>query len=94
MVVVSFKDHYQMGTEAGNCYKEHLPTGERTSIEEKDGTFEIGVWVPKPCTCSILNNEAAERACPPTARTSIDVRCDDLCQTWPAMRAVSEHQDF
>ena len=33
--------------EAGNSYIEHVRTGKRTRIEEKNGTFEVGVWVPK-----------------------------------------------
>ena len=33
--------------EAGNCYIEHVRTGVRTEIQEKNGTFEVGIWVPK-----------------------------------------------
>ena len=33
--------------EKGNCYIENEATGRRTSIKEKAGTFEIGVWVPR-----------------------------------------------
>ena len=33
--------------ETGNCYIEHVPTGVRTEILEKNGTFEVGIWVPK-----------------------------------------------
>ena len=33
--------------EQGNCYIEHICTGKRTKIDEKGGTFEVGVWVPK-----------------------------------------------
>ena len=33
--------------EAGNSYIEHVRTGRRTKIEEKNGTFEVGVWVPR-----------------------------------------------
>ena len=34
--------------EAGNCYIEHIATGARTPIEEKRGTYEIGIWIPRP----------------------------------------------
>ena len=33
--------------EKGNCYIENANTGVRTKIEEKGGTFEVGIWVPK-----------------------------------------------
>ena len=33
--------------ERGNCYIEHINTGQKTRIDEKGGTFEVGVWVPK-----------------------------------------------
>ena len=33
--------------ETGNCYVEHVRTGVRTEIQEKNGTFEVGIWVPK-----------------------------------------------
>ena len=33
--------------EAGNCYISNQRTGRRTPIQEKNGTFEISVWVPK-----------------------------------------------
>ena len=33
--------------EKDNCYIENKRTGVRTPIQEVDGTFEIGVWVPK-----------------------------------------------
>ena len=33
--------------EAGNSYIENVRTGHRTKIEEKRGTFEVGIWVPK-----------------------------------------------
>ena len=33
--------------ESGNCFIEHVKTGKRTPIEERNGTFEVGVWVPK-----------------------------------------------
>ena len=34
--------------ETGNCYVESIRTGRRTKIEEEGGTFEVGIWVPKP----------------------------------------------
>ena len=33
--------------ESGNCYIESVRTGKRIPIAEKNGTFELGVWVPK-----------------------------------------------
>ena len=33
--------------EPGNCYIEHMVTGARTKIVERNGTYEIGFWVPK-----------------------------------------------
>ena len=33
--------------ERGNCYVEHVKSRARTDIAEKDGTFEVGFWVPK-----------------------------------------------
>ena len=33
--------------EPGNCYVQHMASGRITPIEEKAGTFEIGVWIPK-----------------------------------------------
>ena len=33
--------------ETGNCYIENMRTGKKTKIEEKGGTFEVGIWVPK-----------------------------------------------
>ena len=32
--------------ETGNCYVEDTRTGRRTAVEEKGGTFEVGIWVP------------------------------------------------
>ena len=32
--------------ETGGCYVEHISTGKVTPVIEKDGMFEIGVWVP------------------------------------------------
>ena len=33
--------------EPGNCYIQNMATGAKTMIEEKGGTFEVGIWVPK-----------------------------------------------
>ena len=33
--------------ETGNCYIEHVRAGRKTIMEERNGTFEVGVWVPK-----------------------------------------------
>ena len=32
--------------ETGNCYVQNVRTGSKTRIEEKGGTFEVGIWVP------------------------------------------------
>ena len=32
--------------ETGNCYIQDVRTGRKTRIEEKRGTFEVGMWVP------------------------------------------------
>ena len=32
--------------ETGNCYVENTRAGVKTKIEEKGGTFEVGIWVP------------------------------------------------
>ena len=34
--------------EPDNCYVQHMQTGAKTLIEEKNGTFEVGVWVRIP----------------------------------------------
>ena len=33
--------------ESGNCYIENRHTGKRIWMEEKNGTYEVGLWVPK-----------------------------------------------
>ena len=33
--------------ESGNCYIEHVASGRVTEMIERDGTYEIGVWVPR-----------------------------------------------
>ena len=33
--------------EVGYCYISNQRTGRRTPIQEKNGTFEISVWVPR-----------------------------------------------
>ena len=35
-----------MHFETGNCYVEDVRTGRKTKVEEKGGTFEIGIWIP------------------------------------------------
>ena len=32
--------------ETGNCYVEEIRTGKKTKIDEREGTFEVGIWVP------------------------------------------------
>ena len=31
--------------ETGNCFIQNMQTGAKTAVEEKNGTFEVGVWV-------------------------------------------------
>ena len=33
--------------EPGNCYVEHVRSGTRTEIVERNGAFEVGFWVPR-----------------------------------------------
>ena len=33
--------------ERGNCYVEHVKSKIRTNMIERNGTFEVGFWVPK-----------------------------------------------
>ena len=33
--------------ESGNCYIEHIASGRRTLVIENNGTYEVGMWVPK-----------------------------------------------
>ena len=33
--------------EPGNCYVEHVKSKIRTNIAERNGTFEVGFWIPK-----------------------------------------------
>ena len=33
--------------EPGNCYVEHIKKGMKTRILEKNGAFEVGLWVPR-----------------------------------------------
>ena len=51
--------------ETGNCYVEQIATGRVTRIDEKQGTFEIGIWVPKP-TRERSSNEQVNCATAPS----------------------------
>ena len=33
--------------EPGNCYVEHVKSGKKTRIIERNGAFEVGFWVPR-----------------------------------------------
>ena len=54
--------------ETGNCYVEDLRTGRKTKVEEKNGTFEIGIWIPaaasvNQCSAASVNQcQGANRA--------------------------------
>ena len=41
------KANNRVNFECGNCYIQNLSTGVKSKIEEKGGTFEIGLWVLK-----------------------------------------------
>ena len=41
------EDGNQIHFEKGNCYIRHAATGRITEIVEKNGAFEVGVWVQK-----------------------------------------------
>ena len=50
--------------EPGNCNIEHISTGRMTRMEEKHGTFEVGIWVPsapRGANCEHANCECANR---------------------------------
>ena len=36
--------------EPGNCYVEHVKSGIRTNISERNGAYEVGFWVPRAPT--------------------------------------------
>ena len=42
--------------EKGNCFIQNRVTGAKTKIEEKNGTFEVGVWVKSPTKKLPVNN--------------------------------------
>ena len=48
--------------EPGNCFIRNVQTGARTTIEEKNGMFEVGVWV-----------RSAARAAPPASTDKIKI---------------------
>ena len=33
--------------ESGDCYVEHIKSGKKTKIVERNGAFEVGFWVPR-----------------------------------------------
>ena len=43
--------------ESGNCYVEHATSGVRTPIE-KNGTYEVGIWVRRPDVASMKRPSA------------------------------------
>ena len=48
--------------EKGNCYIQDVRTGKKTKMEEKGGTFEVGIWVPTPS----MNHRCDQVAKPPS----------------------------
>ena len=76
--------------ETGNSYIEDVRTGRRTKIEEKQGTFEVGIWVPKshkgcnliqsrrnsnPVVCQAPSNQASSCNSIQSRRNSNPVVC-------------------
>ena len=62
MLIAGNRVHF----ERGNCYIESERTGHRTPIVERNGTFEVGVWVPKSCdsqSSSVVNSSSAKAPC-------------------------------
>ena len=46
--------------EPGNCYIQDMHSGKVTRIEERDGTYEVGLWVPKSKSSSHLAKSAQQ----------------------------------
>ena len=47
--------------ETGNCYIRDMKSGQVTKMEEKNGTFEVGIWVPRLASSSMP--ECAQSEC-------------------------------
>ena len=80
--------------ESGNCYIEHLPTGKRTSIEEKNGTFEVGVWVPKACAHTVLNSASMKQDQSVASRANAGAYRESTRKIQPVTCDSDEHQGF
>ena len=80
--------------ESGNCYIEHLPTGKRTSIEEKNGTFEVGVWVPKACTHTSSISASKKQVQFVSSRMNADAYRQSTRKIQPVTCDSGEHQGF
>ena len=50
--------------ETGNCYIQDVRTGKKTMMEEKGGTFEVGIWVPAQSNSHKCNQVARPPANP------------------------------
>ena len=72
--------------ETGNCYIEHLSTGRKTKIEEKQGTFEVGVWVPQ----SRVNASASIEQ----SRVNANANVEQSRKIQPVTCAANELQSF
>ena len=48
--------------ETGNCYIQHVATGAKTKVIERNGAYEVGMWVPKakPKHLAELENQTAK----------------------------------
>ena len=68
--------HFQ----TGNCYIQDLRTGKKTVMEEKNGTFEVGIWVPR----------TGARASQPTKTTGMNQSLGAV----NANRVISTHNRF
>ena len=74
--------------EPGLCYIEHIKTGKRTPIIERNGAFEVGLWVPRArkqqsqqAACQSVEpgkqrTKSASASCPTNASDSVFQRPD------------------
>ena len=47
--------------EVGNCYVEHVQSGLKTEVIERNGAFEIGFWVPRAQSENAANKQSFPR---------------------------------
>ena len=71
--------------ESGNCYIQHMQTGQRTPIEERNGTFEVGIWVPKA--------DKSSNVCSVGESQCITKETGNQCNQPVPQRLVDNHAD-